>query len=94
MGLLTLSILELISRLDPRLTRFELGGEGMERLLLIVDAIRRAYTQTAHIGSTFIFVDALNDRAMKMYQSLGFTPFQDTPSQLFIPMSTIEQLIR
>ena len=68
-------------------------GKGMGELL-VVDAIRRAYTQTAHVGSAFIIVDALNDRAAKMYQSLGFTPFHDTPSQLFTPMSTIEQLIR
>jgi ribosomal protein S18 acetylase RimI-like enzyme len=68
-------------------------GKGMGELL-VVDAIRRAYTQTAHVGSTFIIVDAVNDRAVKLYQSLGFTSFDDTPSQLFMPMSTVEHLFR
>ncbi len=58
--------------------------------LLVVDAIKRAYTQTAHGGSAFIIVDALNDRAVAFYQSLGFTPFPDTQRELFMPMSTVE----
>lgn len=67
-------------------------GKGMGELL-VVDAIRWAYTQTAHVGSAFIIVDALNDGAVELYQSLGFTPFQDTRRQLFMPMSTVGHLI-
>ncbi len=68
-------------------------GKGIGELL-VVDAIRRAYTQTAHAGSTFIIVDALNAEALAFYRDFGFTPFQDTPSELFMPMSTVEQLVR
>lgn len=67
-------------------------GKGMGELL-VVDAIRRAYTQTAHVGSAFIIVDALNDKALAFYRAFGFTPCQDAPGQLFMPMSIVEQLI-
>ncbi len=66
-------------------------GKGMGELLL-VDAIRRAYTQTAHVGSAFIIVDALTDSALAFYQAFGFTPFGDTPGQLFMPMTIVEHL--
>lgn len=57
--------------------------------LLVIDAIRRANAQATHIGATFIVVDALNDEAVRFYRSLGFTPFPDTPRQLFMPMSLV-----
>lgn len=57
-----------------------------------MDALRRAYEQTAHIGAAFVIVDALDKDAARFYRGHGFLPFPDEQGQLFLPMATLAKL--
>jgi ribosomal protein S18 acetylase RimI-like enzyme len=43
---------------------------------------------SASLASYAIIVDAKNDRAKRFYESLGFTPFPDSPQRLFLLTET------
>ena len=78
----------LLGRLAVSLTR---QGEGLGSLLL-ADAVQRAYTSAATIGSSIVVVDSLNERAAAFYESFGFQPLPESP-RLVLPMSSIEELL-
>lgn len=61
--------------------------------LLVVDALRRAYDQTAHIGAALVLVDAIDDEAAQFYETFGFTTFPEKRLELFMPMETVDQLV-
>jgi GNAT superfamily N-acetyltransferase len=68
-------------------------GQGLgERLLM--DALRRALTQSAQIAAAAVTVDAIDDPAARFYQHFGFIPFSDRPDRLFLLMKTIATLFR
>ncbi len=67
------------------------GQELGERLL--VDALRRALTQSAQIAAA-VTVDAIDDPAARFYGHFGFIPFPDRPDRLFLLMKTIAALFR
>ena len=62
--------------------------------LLIADALRRIFEQTAQVGAAFVIVDAIDDNASKFYRSYGFIQFPETERQLFLPMGTLGQLYK
>jgi len=67
-------------------------GRGIGELL-VIDALRRAYNQTAHIGAALILVDAIDDEAAEFYQAFGFTAFPEKRLELFMPMAMVETLV-
>lgn len=65
-------------------------GHGVK---LVFDALRRAYSNSSEVGSAAIVVDALDDQAKRFYLKVGFEALLDTPRRLFLPMSSIQQLV-
>jgi GNAT superfamily N-acetyltransferase len=68
-------------------------GKGLGELLLM-DALRRAWEQTGHIGSVAVVVDAKNTAAKQFYESYGFIAFPDDRLRLFLPIDTIPELLK
>jgi GNAT superfamily N-acetyltransferase len=66
-------------------------GQGIGELLLL-DALKRAYTLSKQIASLAVVVDAKDERAVRFYKDFGFEPFPDSPDRLFIRMDTIAKL--
>jgi hypothetical protein len=55
-------------------------------------ALQRSFTQSDEIGSSFVVVQAKNEKARTFYLKYGFTPLVDQPNTLFLPMAVIKQL--
>ncbi len=72
-------------------TRFR-GHRHGEYLLL--DALDRSLRNSAEIGATAIIVDAKDLEARSFYERYGFTRFSPDASRLFLPMKTVEKLLR
>ncbi|MEO8592406.1 MAG: GNAT family N-acetyltransferase [Candidatus Solibacter sp.] len=68
-------------------------GQGIGEFLLI-DALKRSLENASTIGSIAVVVDTLEERARQFYLYYDFIPFQDSPKRLFLPMKTIEKLLR
>jgi GNAT superfamily N-acetyltransferase len=66
-------------------------GQGIGELLLL-DALKRAYTLSKQIASLAVVVDAKDERAVRFYKDFGFEPFPDSPDRLFMRMDTIAKL--
>jgi GNAT superfamily N-acetyltransferase len=64
------------------------GGYGAA---LLADAMQRA--SHTGIGVKLVVVDALNDAAAHFYEHHGFHRFADAPMRLFLPVSTITDLL-
>jgi len=62
-------------------------GQGIGELLL-ADALRRAYEASSTIGSCAVVTDPINEKAVKFYESFGFTSLES--GRMFIPMDTIK----
>ena len=62
--------------------------------LLLLDALARAHSQSAQVGSLAIVAEAKNERALKFYQKFGFMPLGSNPDRVFLSMGTIEQLLK
>ena len=65
-----------------------------ERLgaVLLADAVRRAYSSAATVGSSMLVVDQINERAAAFYQGNGFVRLPDS-LRLALPMSTLQRLV-
>lgn len=69
----------------------QLQGKGAGEYLLM-DALHRSL-QTAHqVAALAVIVDAKDARAVAFYRHYEFTPFEDQPARLFLPMGVIEKL--
>lgn len=66
-------------------------GEGLGSLLL-VDALRRAQHLSTQLGIRAVEVDAIDEAARQFYLKFGFTPLEDDPHHLFLPMQVIHKL--
>jgi hypothetical protein len=62
--------------------------------LLLMDALARAYRQSAQIASLALVADTKNDRALEFYRKFGFAQLGHSDTRVFLPMATIEQLVR
>lgn len=56
---------------------------------LLIDAMLRAKELSKHAGGYALFVDAKDERAAGFYKKYGFTPLQDDPLKLLIPIASI-----
>ena len=70
--------------------RYKERGAGE---FILVDALHRAFTQSAQIAATAVVVDAIDERAVGFYRHFGFMDFPDKPGRLFLPMKTIRDLL-
>jgi GNAT superfamily N-acetyltransferase len=66
-------------------------GEGIGEFLLM-DALRRAYIQSAQFAAVAVVVDAIDAQAGRFYRHFNFIPFLDRPDRLFLPMKVIATL--
>lgn len=69
----------------------EFRGQGIGEILL-VDALRKALQNSAHIASWAVIVDAKDDEATAFYKRYGFVPFPTKPNRLFLPMNLISKM--
>ncbi|WP_366849516.1 GNAT family N-acetyltransferase [Methylobacterium sp.] len=58
--------------------------------LLLLDALRRSLGN--EIASMAVLVDAKDEAARRFYLHHDFTPLQDQPNRLFLPMASIAAL--
>jgi GNAT superfamily N-acetyltransferase len=79
----------LLGRLAVDLT---VRGQGLGSYLLI-DAFRRVVRVPTDVASWAMLVDAIDDEAARFYEHYGFTRFLDRPSRLFLPMSTVLDVV-
>ena len=69
----------------------EFQGRGVGGILL-AKALEKAYESAAHVGSSMVVVDAIDERAAKFYAAHGFLPLPES-MRLVLPMHTIAALI-
>jgi GNAT superfamily N-acetyltransferase len=66
-------------------------GQGLGSLLL-VDALRRAEQLANLIGIRAVEVDAIDEAARTFHLRYGFTPLNDDPRHLYLPMQAIRRM--
>lgn len=79
-----------------RLGRFAVSlsmqGRGLGKRLLI-NCFEKAINLSSEVGIFAVIVDAKNEGVKQFYLKYGFLPFVDNELSLFIPISTIIQLL-
>jgi GNAT superfamily N-acetyltransferase len=68
-------------------------GQSLGEFLLI-DALNRAFEQSARIGAAAVVVDAIDDNAVAFYRHFGFPSLADAPRRLFLPMRDVAVLFK
>ena len=63
-------------------------GEG-----LLTDALQRDLDHSSSLGVHAVEVDALDKTAAAFYRKYGFTTLLDDPLHLYLPITTIEQVL-
>lgn len=80
----------LLGRL-ARSAGFKAAGLGE---MLLMDALNTASEHSRRIASLAIVVDAKDERAKFFYRRYGFVELPEHPNRLFIPMRTVDDLLR
>ena len=66
-------------------------GKGAGEYLLM-DALHRSLRASRQVAALAVIVDAKDARTVAFYRHYEFTPFEDQPARLFLPMGIIERL--
>ena len=83
---------EIPATLLGRLARsIEFRGQGIGAVLL-VDALKRALQNSAHVASWAVIVDAKDEEAAKFYRDYGFVVLPSKPNRLFLPLTSIHKM--
>jgi GNAT superfamily N-acetyltransferase len=61
--------------------------------VLMIEAMLRAKLVAENAGGIGLFVDAKDEFARDYYKRYGFVDLEETPLELFLPLSTILQII-
>lgn len=61
--------------------------------ILMLEAMKRALIIADNAGVIGLFVDAKDEAAKDYYYQYGFVSFEDNPLKMFLPLSTIRELI-
>jgi GNAT superfamily N-acetyltransferase len=64
-------------------------GEG-----LLLDALQRSLDLSGNLGAHAVEVNALDDSAIAFYVKYGFAPLFDNPKHLYLPLASIEKVLR
>lgn len=67
-------------------------GQGLGRLL-VMDALARVQAQLEEIGVFLVIVDAKDEGVIAFYQKFGFQLLIDHPRRLYLPTTTIPELL-
>jgi GNAT superfamily N-acetyltransferase len=67
-------------------------GQGLGEGLLL-DALRRSLDLSKSLGVHAVEVLAADDAVVAFYRKYGFTPLQDAPRHLYLPLATIERAL-
>lgn len=59
-----------------------------------MDALARAHQKATEIASLAVVADAKNDTALTFYRKFGFAQLGSDPNRVFLPMGTIDELVR
>jgi GNAT superfamily N-acetyltransferase len=62
--------------------------------ILLVDALKWAFLNSAQVASWAVTVDAIDGDAVEFYERYGFIPFPNRANRLFLPMHTIQAMFR
>jgi hypothetical protein len=101
----TVEVMELPAEFQKKLPRYpRLPATLLGRLarderyprtgsLLLVDALARAYKQSAQIASLAVVADAKDDAALGYYKRFGFARLDGHSNRVFLPMGTIAELV-
>lgn len=57
--------------------------------IVVFNALARSLRQAAQVAAALVIVDALNERAARLYSRVGFEPLLDDPDRLFLAMTTV-----
>jgi predicted GNAT family N-acyltransferase len=83
---------EIPATLLGRLARsIEFRGQGIGAVLL-VDALKRALQNSAHVASSAVIVDAKDEEAGEFYSHYGFVALPSKSNRLFLPMTSIHKM--
>jgi GNAT superfamily N-acetyltransferase len=66
-------------------------GKGIGQFLLM-DALRRSLNAAINIAAMAVLVEAKDESAQAFYRHFGFSPLQQQPRRLFLPMRTVAGL--
>ena len=72
-------------------SRFQ--GQGLGSMLLY-NVLERAWETSHLIGAVAVVVDAIDESAAGFYARHDFCPFKGNPGRLYLPMKTIEAMLR
>jgi ribosomal protein S18 acetylase RimI-like enzyme len=61
---------------------------------LLMDALLRSENLSREIGSMAVIVDSKDETSRSFYEKYDFKQFKKNPLKLFLPMSTIKDLIK
>jgi len=75
-----------------RLAR-DVNFPGVGKLLLL-DALARSFQHCEEVAAAVVLVDAKNREACEFYAKFGFVEFARTPGKMFLPMSTVQDLLK
>lgn len=85
---------EIPATLMGRMARsVDFRGQGIGEALL-VDAVKKALQNSAHVASWAVIVDAKDEEATEFYRRYGFISFPSRPNRLFLPMTSIQRMFR
>lgn len=68
-------------------------GQGMGKYLLM-DCFYRVLQASKWIAVNAVIADAKDEKAKQFYEKYGFQAFASEPLKLFIPLTTIESLLK
>jgi hypothetical protein len=66
---------------------------GVGRLLLL-DALSRSLRHTEEVASAVVLIDVKGEQAREFYSRYGFADIIGTQNRMFLPMKTVEELLR
>jgi GNAT superfamily N-acetyltransferase len=69
------------------------AGQGFGEILLM-DALHRAWRQSAGIAAAAVVVDAIDQDAANFYRHFDFLEFTDCADRFFLPMKSIAAMFR
>jgi GNAT superfamily N-acetyltransferase len=67
-------------------------GRGLGKFLL-ASAIHKIWDASQVVAAYGVVVDAKNSEAIAFYQYCGFTPFENQPRSLFLPLSSFHEIL-
>ena len=62
--------------------------------MLLLNALARSLQYSDEVAAAVVLVDAKNDEARGFYARFGFTKVAQTSNRMFLPMATVEKLLK